>query len=77
MPLTKQNVSVVQASLHVVLVASRLYAEAKAGMRQVTHRLGEEAQHKGYRKARQVKRLFKRGRSKEKPVGFCLLRTSP
>lgn len=30
MPLTKQNVSVFQASLCVVLVASRLCAEAKA-----------------------------------------------
>jgi len=77
MPLTKQNVPVFQASLHVVLVASRLYAEAKACMSQVIHRLGQEAQHKGYRKARKVKKLFKTGRSKDKPVGFCLLRTSP
>lgn len=58
------------------LVASRLYAEAKACVRQVIHRLGE-VQHRGCRKARKVKKLFKKGRSKKKPVGFCLVRTSP
>lgn len=59
------------------LVASRLFAEAEGFVRQVTHCLREEAQHRGCRKARKVKKLFKNGRSKEKPVGLCLLRTSP
>lgn len=77
MPLTEQNISVFQTSFHVVLVASRLYAEAKACRRQVIHRLGEEAQHKGYRKARKVKKAVQKGEKQGETSGGLFIKNKP
>lgn len=59
------------------LVAFRLYAEAEACVRQVTHSLGGEAQHRGCRKARKVKKAVQKGEKQEETSGILFIKNKP